>query len=404
MTDNYPQSTALPSVVLPSYVLTARSLAQNYSNQQLTQATSDANTLLQFTESHSRGLNYNALHGSHQSSTLAPLNRPPSNGSNPFLPLTSGLTPSFPHQATAPTLPLNRPQLHTSPNLPLNRPQIHSMIVTGGYYGNAPRSEYQLNESDDPNDEAYEEMLRNKWSCNSIRMKVKKFLAMKTMTQTALLKQIGVNSNSFGRFMKLKGPYGGCDNSSYSGLLHFFYQLEKKEKKEKEEAKMAKKAAPKRKVKDTGSDSDDQPIAPKKAKSQSKENQSNENQPPVKKGPERLAEIEAIQLPPDLLVYDDCDVVRDHIIVYLARKECTQVALAENFQCSVASIRKFLAMKGVREGSGSIVYKAAYSFFEKLRILEVKPKTAKRLRIEKTKPEGYELVRDPTRGWIYVGP
>ncbi|OQR89894.1 hypothetical protein THRCLA_22620 [Thraustotheca clavata] len=175
------------------------------------------------------------------------------------------------------------------------------------------------------------------------------------------------------------------------------------------------KAAPKRKATDGYSDSNKKTTVAKKAKA--KETATG------KKGAEQLAEIEAVQLPHKLLIilwrnntvlqynngnnvssvycfvpiiinYDNCDVVRNNIIVYLARKEYTQGALAKRFKCSVGSIRKFLAMEGPREGSGSIVYKVAYFFVvEKLRILEDKPQSAKHLRIEQTKPEGYELER-----------
>ncbi|EQC40697.1 hypothetical protein SDRG_01772 [Saprolegnia diclina VS20] len=210
------------------------------------------------------------------------------------------------------------------------------------------------------------------------------------MTQAAFLKQIGANSNSYQRYMKLKGPYGGCDNSTYSGSLHFFYQREKKEKKAKEAEKAAKKAAPKRK-KATGDDSEDEAplVASKKAKTTKLT------------GADRLAQIEAVELPENLGVYDDCDVVRDYLQQFIIAKECTQVALAAHLNFSVASLRKYLAMRGKREGSGSIVYKAAYFFFEKLRLLENKPKSNKRLKIEKTMPQGYSLERDSKYGWVY---
>ncbi|KDO16122.1 hypothetical protein SPRG_18342, partial [Saprolegnia parasitica CBS 223.65] len=243
-------------------------------------------------------------------------------------------------------------------------------------------------ESDDPDDEKYDLMLREKWSCNAIRSKIQKFLATKVMTQTAFLKDIGANSNSYQRFMKLKGPYGGCDNSTYSGSLHFFYQREKKEKKAKAAAKAA---APKRKKAASNDDSEDEaPLASAKKAKTTKLS-----------GADRLAQIEAVELPEKLHVYDDCDVVRDHLQQFILAKECTQVALSAHLGFSVASLRKYLAMHGKREGSGSIVYKTAYFFFEKLRLLENKPKTNKRLKMEKTMPQGYSLERDSKYGWVY---
>ncbi|OQS01041.1 hydrolase [Achlya hypogyna] len=114
------------------------------------------------------------------------------------------------------------------------------------------------------------------------------------------------------------------------------------------------------------------------------------------KSAERLAEIEAVQLPEGLKVYDDCDDVRKHMQAFFLTKECTQAALADHLGFSVGSVRKYHVMKGKRQGSGSIVYKNAYYFFEKLRILEGKAKAKKRPMFEESTPEGYELARDPS--------
>ncbi|OQR99731.1 hypothetical protein ACHHYP_04628 [Achlya hypogyna] len=137
-------------------------------------------------------------------------------------------------------------------------------------------------------------------------------------------------------------------------------------------------------------------IAKRKAKKKAEEEAEENGEPGAKKAKaslaktksaERLAEIEAVKLPEGLKVYDDCD----------------DAALADHLDFSVGSIRKYLAMKGKRQGSGSIVYKNAYYFFEKLRILESKAKSKKRVKFEESTPEGYELVRDPTHGWFFVG-
>ncbi|EQC31205.1 hypothetical protein SDRG_11128 [Saprolegnia diclina VS20] len=229
---------------------------------------------------------------------------------------------------------------------------------------------------DDPDDDEYRLMLRHKWSCQAIRSKIQKFLATKIMTQTAFLKEISANSNSYQRYMKLKGQYGGSDNQTAAA---------------KEAAKLAKKAAPKRKktTSDETQDDDDAPLAKKPKSTTTKLT-----------GADRLAQIEAVTLPDTEFVYDDCDDVRSHLQQFFLAKECSQVALAAHFDLSVGSIRKFLAMHGKREGSGSIVYKAAYFFFEKLRILEQRPKSTKRQRMEKTMPGGFSLVRDRKGRWI----
>ena len=53
------------------------------------------------------------------------------------------------------------------------------------------------------------------------------------MTQTAFLKEIDVNSNSFGRFMKMKGKWQGNGNGTFTGATRFFIEREEKAKAEK---------------------------------------------------------------------------------------------------------------------------------------------------------------------------
>jgi len=48
------------------------------------------------------------------------------------------------------------------------------------------------------------------------------------MNQTTFLREIGVNSNSYGRFMGYKQAYQGVDNGTYEGAFHFFRKREKK--------------------------------------------------------------------------------------------------------------------------------------------------------------------------------
>lgn len=55
-------------------------------------------------------------------------------------------------------------------------------------------------------------------SCDEIRRKINAFLKTGEMTQKQFLEEIGkVNSNSFGRFMKMKGQDAGASNGTYYG-------------------------------------------------------------------------------------------------------------------------------------------------------------------------------------------
>ncbi|OWY99570.1 hypothetical protein PHMEG_00029405, partial [Phytophthora megakarya] len=94
---------------------------------------------------------------------------------------------------------------------------------------------HQENGSDDEFDEDNPEWA--KWNCNQIRNKIRRFLGTKEMTQTAFLKLIDVNSNSYRRFMSYSGPDTGNGNYTFEGASIFFYRLEQKEKEEKAKLK-----------------------------------------------------------------------------------------------------------------------------------------------------------------------
>ena len=68
-------------------------------------------------------------------------------------------------------------------------------------------------------------------NCDQLRRKVNAFLATGQMTQTAFLKELKVNSNSFRRFMSYKGArflaagkgqFKGNENGTYSKAYFFF--------------------------------------------------------------------------------------------------------------------------------------------------------------------------------------
>ncbi|OWY95913.1 hypothetical protein PHMEG_00033954, partial [Phytophthora megakarya] len=140
----------------------------------------------------------------------------------------------------------------------------------------------------------------SKWNCNQIRTKIRNFLGTKEMTQSAFLKLCHINSNSYYRFMNLKGPYTGCDNQTYEGAAIFFYRREKQQKQEKAKLKAMKPDDRKRKATEV------------------KEQKSKK----LKTGDELLKKIEQVQLPDmdeqgNVPVYDDCDEIRKKINYFL---------------------------------------------------------------------------------------
>ncbi|TMW68912.1 hypothetical protein Poli38472_001068 [Pythium oligandrum] len=217
--------------------------------------------------------------------------------------------------------------------------------------------------------------LARKTNCDALRRKIQRFLAEKTMTQTAFLSKIGVNSNSFRRFMQYKGAYRGSDNGTYESGLFFFHKLEKKLGTARGKGKAKGAAA---------------------AKGPSRGEKNAQAQ-------ELFDKIHVVTLEEPVYVYDDCDDIRKKLNELIASKRVTQAALLRELDVNSNSLRRFLTTKGKRDGCSNGVYMAAYCFFEKLRIAENKPKSGKRVKNEKEMPTGYSLERDPTHFWVLAG-
>ncbi|RLN92429.1 hypothetical protein BBJ28_00009984 [Nothophytophthora sp. Chile5] len=244
----------------------------------------------------------------------------------------------------------------------------------------------QLEEQEDSEEEFDEDNPEwAKWNCNQIRSRIRKFLATKEMTQTAFLKLIDANSNSYYRFMNLKGPYSGSMNQTYEGAAIFFYRRERDATKEKEAMK---KTDRKRKV------AEEREERAKKRKD----------------GPELIkrildTELEEADEDGSVPVYDDCDEIRKKINSFLAEKVTTQTAFLRALgDINANSLRSFFSMKrGAGSGAANVVYRTAYVFFEKKRILEGKKKTKKRMGNEaKQGKDGFELRHDNGMRWVIV--
>ncbi|KAG6612148.1 Major Facilitator Superfamily (MFS) [Phytophthora cinnamomi] len=228
-----------------------------------------------------------------------------------------------------------------------------------------------------------------KWSCQQIRAKIRNFLGTKEMTQTAFLKLCDINSNSFYRFMNLKGPYGGSDNQTYELAAIFFYRREKQQQEEKAKLKAVKPAERKRKAAEV------------------KENKAKK----AKTGDDLLQKIQDVELPDAdedgaVPVYDDCDEIRKKINYFLGEKTVTKAAFLRALgDVNSNSLRTFMNMKrGAGSGAANVVYRTAYVFFEKKRVLEGGKKTKKRLDNEaKQGPNGFPLRHDNGMRWVIVG-
>ena len=196
-------------------------------------------------------------------------------------------------------------------------------------------------------------------SCNAIRGEIQRFLTRGTMTQTAFLQAISCNSNSYGRFMKLKGAWNGTQNGVYWGAARFF-EIEKR--RAARERKNAGPAAAKRQRAEAND-------AKKKAK---------------REGEDLLARVSTIDVPEGTPVFDTCAEVRRKITAFLKTGMVTQSAFLKHLGVAPNSFGSFMKQNGradpenianMQPGAANHVYPKAYRFFEQKRLLEQKPKT-----------------------------
>lgn len=113
---------------------------------------------------------------------------------------------------------------------------------------------------------------------------------------------------------------------------------------------------------------------------------------------QRILDVEGV---PSNIVYDSCPQLVKKIKDFLARPGMTKKAFCTALDnLNNNSLGKFLAGKG-QDQCGNVTYRAGYVFFEKLRILEGKPKSAARRKNETEHPEGFSLVKARACKWVF---
>ncbi|GBE78331.1 hypothetical protein SCP_0112160 [Sparassis crispa] len=103
----------------------------------------------------------------------------------------------------------------------------------------------------------------------------------------------------------------------------------------------------------------------------------------------------------DLAIYDDCNEIRRKIRL-LQKTPGWKVTqwLRDIGNVNSNSYGRFMKASGPHGGAGNSTYYAAYIYFEKVRILEGKKKTAKRLRNEGEYAGGLPQ-EDRSRVWVF---
>ncbi|EEY67843.1 uncharacterized protein PITG_18241 [Phytophthora infestans T30-4] len=140
-----------------------------------------------------------------------------------------------------------------------------------------------------------------------------------------------------------------------------------------------------------------------------------------------MAIVQAKRVKPDPTVEDtphvkereipkwNCNQIRTKIRNFLATKELTRSAFLGLLHIEPTDFREFMRLTGGevnstyigatiffdRSGASNVVYRTAYVFFEKKRILEGKPKSVKRLANEDLQgPDGFPLDHSPN--WHFI--
>jgi hypothetical protein len=199
--------------------------------------------------------------------------------------------------------------------------------------------------------------------------------------------------------------------------LNFFHRRDKRLKAEKAAAKIAEKEAKKA-----------EKLNPKK-RSVSTQDKSTENKKTARRKVDESGEVEVEDVnekeeyfDEDIPVFDDCDDVRIKIARCIQSEGMNQTKFSRVIgitsgkssvvkycfhdscvRCGVicaASVTRFLSRKGSDQGAGSEVYARSYRYFEKLRLQNQEPKSAKRIRNEAQHPMGFPLVNAQTQYWV----
>ncbi|KAH9900244.1 hypothetical protein F4778DRAFT_740897 [Xylariomycetidae sp. FL2044] len=112
-------------------------------------------------------------------------------------------------------------------------------------------------------------------------------------------------------------------------------------------------------------------------------------------------------------VFDTCDEIRRKINAHLKTPGLTQTQFCRDLyaqlsapKCKTISqhqLATFRAHRGARTGAKSIVFYAAYVYFERLRLAQGKPETKHREIMEDLWPTGFDLTIDHRTEYITIG-
>ena len=207
-------------------------------------------------------------------------------------------------------------------------------------------------------------------SCDTIRNKIREFLALKSVTQAHFLKMLGnVSYHSFKHFMALQGPDSGKQSHAYERCLVFFAGYEEGLKVAKKQFNENENENRKRSLSEITNETEqtvehsgvfdtiEPPEKAQKTQHQSSSSSSfipGEDSSSKRLSNDELTSITAINLE-DQHVYDDCDEIRFKIHSFILEQYLTLTRFAKIINISHQPVAKFMALSGWNKGNSRII-------------------------------------------------
>jgi len=256
-------------------------------------------------------------------------------------------------------------------------------------------------------------------NCDEIREKIRHYLGSGKTWVTQFQRTLAVNSNSYGRFMRLRGTESGLNNQTYKAAVKFFKCQDQTDFGFGRPFR-ATRYPP---SKSWSIDDMDSAFTATKIARQNEQSRSSSGisltsysgKPPQSTAPRittaplvtntatplDVSHIRIQGLTNDnVAVYDTCDEIRSKISAYLSRPNITQAdflrTLAAQFSTEPRKFQSkqlntFRRYRGANKGNTSAIFYASYVYFERLRVKEGREKSTHRLEMERVWPHGFEV-------------
>ena len=246
-------------------------------------------------------------------------------------------------------------------------------------------------------------------NADQVRRKIRSFIDSGAMTTGEFQNAIGVNSKGYHTFMTQTGRNKGLRSNTFHNAWVYFKarELERLPMPKKPRVTGPKAGATSKAAVGAGEEVDKENADGEAASGGSTTKRSKSQATAAKSlnaiGAPDVSDITlAGEENDDVTVYDSCDEIRRKINAHLKLPGVTQASflrlLAAQYHTRDIKIQgkqlsDFRGKKGATSGNTSAVYRAAYTYFEKLRLKAKRPKSKHRLEVEATRPGGFDTEK-----------